>query len=243
MANFAFMDSSTLFIIPARGGSKGIPHKNIKPLAGKPLIHYTIEVARQLAPDSHIIVSTDSDEIARVAAQTGLPVEYRRPDRLATDTASSQDTMIDAMDWADARGIKYDRVCLLQPTSPLRTADDVSRCLDLYRNDIDMVVSVIPSATNPYYNCFEADPESGYLHISKGPGTYTRRQDAPPTWEYSGAVYVINPASLRAMPMGLFPRRIPCPMDRERAIDLDTPLDWEVAETIMRHSSPTSSTD
>lgn len=229
------MDSSckTLFIIPARGGSRGIPGKNIKPLAGKPLIHYSIEVARQLAPDSHILVTTDSDEIAGVAEATGLPVPYRRPAELASDTAGSREVMLHVMDWADAQGIDYDKVCLLQPTSPMRTAEDVKACLDRYSPELDMVVSVVEAASNPYYNCFEADADSGYLHVSKGEGLYVRRQDAPAAWEYSGAVYVINPLSLRQMPMGAFPRRIGVPIDRERAIDLDTPLDWIVAEAVM----------
>lgn len=229
------MDSccKTLFIIPARGGSRGIPGKNIKPLAGKPLIHYSIEVARQLAPDSQIIVSTDSDEIAAVASATGLPVDYKRPSELATDTAGSREVMLHAMDWAEARGVEYDKVCLLQPTSPLRSVGDVRACLERYSSELDMVVSVVEAASNPYYNCFEADAASGYLHVSKGDGLYVRRQDAPPAWEYSGAVYVINPRSLRMMPMGAFPRRIGVPMDRDRAIDLDTPFDWIVAEAVV----------
>lgn len=231
--------TDTLFIIPARGGSKGIPHKNVKPLAGRPLIHYTIDVARELAPDSHIVVSTDSERIASVAEETGLRVAYRRPAELATDTAGSQDVMLHAMYWADARGVEYDKVCLLQPTSPLRTAGDVERCLAAYTPDLDMVVSVVEASTNPYYNCFEADETTGLLHISKGDGLYVRRQDAPQAWEYSGAVYVINPSSLRLMPMGRFPRRKGVAMERERAIDLDTPLDWLVAETIMKSSRVT----
>lgn len=226
-----------LIIIPARGGSKGIPRKNIRPLAGKPLIHYSIEVARQLVPDSRIILSTDSGEIADVARATGLSVSYMRPARFATDTAGSREVMLDAMDWADSQGISYDCVCLLQPTSPLRTVADVRACLDAYTPDLDMVVSVKDAASNPYYNCFEPDPETGFLHISKGDGRLTRRQDAPPAYEYSGSVYVINPASLRAMPMGDFPRRLGIPVDPARAIDLDTELDWTIAEAVISHLS------
>ncbi len=229
------MDNKSLYIIPARGGSKGIPRKNIRLLAGKPLIHYTIEVARQLANDNNIIVSTDDEEIADVARMTGLPVPYMRPAHLATDTAGSREVIIDAMDAADRMGINYERVVLLQPTSPLRTVEDVERCLKLYHNGIDMVVSVTESSCNPYYNCFETDPNTGYLYIAKGDGNYTRRQDAPHAWEYNGAVYVINPQSIREMPLGSFPKRIPCEMPRERSIDLDTMLDWEIAETVIRH--------
>ncbi len=231
------MDNKSLYIIPARGGSKGIPRKNIRFLAGKPLIHYSIEVARQLADDSHIILSTDDEEIAEVARLTGLPVPYMRPARLATDTAGSREVILDAMDAADSMGVDYKCVVLLQPTSPLRTVDDVKRCLNLYRNDIDMVVSVVEASCNPYYNCFETDTQTGYLHISKGNGSYTRRQDVPSAWEYNGAVYVINPQSIREMPLGKFPKRVPCQMPRSRSIDLDTMIDWEIAETIMKQSN------
>lgn len=229
------MDNSTLYIIPARGGSKGIPRKNIKLLGGKPLIHYSIEVARALAPDEMILVSTDDEEIAAVARQTGLTVDYMRPAHLATDTSGSREVILDAMDYADSKGIKYEKVCLLQPTSPLRSAADVKACLDLYTPRIDMVVSVVEASANPYYNCFETDPLTGYLHISKGDGLYVRRQDAPEAWQYSGAVYVINPESIRAMELGAMPRRVGCPTDSTHCIDLDTPLDWAVAETVISH--------
>lgn len=221
-----------LVVIPARGGSKGIPRKNIKPFLGRPLIHYSIDVARQVAPDNRVILSTDDDEIAEVGRQTGLPVPYMRPDCLATDTATSRDVILDVMDWADGVGLDYDCVLLLQPTSPLRTVDDVRRCLDRYSSDVDMVVSVVPAASNPYYNCYEVDPETGFLHISKGDGLYTRRQACPQAWELNGAVYVINPESLRNMPLGAFPRRIPVEMPSERSVDLDTPRDWVVAEAL-----------
>lgn len=224
----------SLYIIPARGGSKGIPRKNIKPLGGRPLIHYSIDVARALADDDHIILSTDDDGIARCARETGLSVDYRRPALLATDTAGSREVILDAMDWAVNRGVEFDNVVLLQPTSPLRTVDDVRRALELYRPDIDMVVSVTEARANPYYDCFEADSETGFLHVSKGPGTFTRRQDAPRAWQYNGAVYVINPESIRRLPLGEFARRVPSAMDAARSVDLDTPLDWIVAEALIK---------
>ena len=95
-----------------------------------------------------------------------------------------------------------------------------------------MVVSVTEAACNPYYDCFETDPD-GSLQISKGDGYFTRRQDAPEAWQYYGAVYVINPDSIRRMPMGEFPRRIPFEMPKSRSVDLDTPVDWIIAENIM----------
>lgn len=223
-----------LYIIPARGGSKGIPHKNIKPLGGRPLIAYTIDAARAAgAPDSHILLSTDDPAIADTARALGLEVPYMRPAGLATDTAGSREVILHAMDYADGAGIEYDCVVLLQPTSPFRAPGDILGALAMYSPDIDMVVSVKEASANPYYNCFEADPATGYLHVSKGDGLITRRQDAPRAMEYNGAVYVINPASLRAMPMGAFPRRVPFEMPPRRSIDLDTPLDWAVAEAIL----------
>ena len=104
--------------------------------------------------------------------------------------------------------------------------------IDAYTPDIDMVVTVTEAASNPYYNCYETD-ENGFLHISKGDGCYTRRQDAPKAWEYNGAVYVINIESLKKGPLGSFRRRKMVEMSRERSVDLDTPLDWMVAEAIM----------
>ena len=227
------MTHRPLYIIPARGGSKGIPRKNIRPLAGRPLIAYSIDGATSLCDDlRRIILSTDDADIAAVAEGLGLPVPYVRPAELATDTAGSREVMLDAMRYADAEGIDYDCVVLLQPTSPLRTPDDVRAALGLYTPEVDMVVSVEAASCNPYYNCFETDAD-GCLRISKGDGLLTRRQDAPPAWAFNGAVYVINPASLRAMPMGAFRRRVPSVMPAERSIDLDTPRDWVVAEAIM----------
>lgn len=227
------MKQKSLYIIPARGGSKGIPGKNIKALQGKPLICYSIDVARMLGDDDHIILSTDDPKIADVARGYGLPVDYMRPAELATDTAGSREVILDAMAWADSRGIAYDRVVLLQPTSPLRTVEDVMECESLYTPELDMVVSVTPARCNPYYNCFETDPQTGLLHISKGDGRLTRRQDAPQAWEYNGAVYVINPESIRKMALGGFTKRVPFEMPAERSLDLDTPLDWTVMELMM----------
>lgn len=223
-----------LYIIPARGGSKGIPRKNIKPLGGRPLIAYAIDAALEAgaAPQS-IILSTDDEEIAATARSLGLPTPYMRPAALGADTTGSREVILDVMDWADARGIEYDCVVLLQPTSPFRTADDIRRTLAAYRPDIDMAVTVTAASSNPYYNCFETDSE-GFVTISKGDGLYTRRQDAPPAWEFNGAVYVINPASLRRQPIGAFRRRVPVEMPRERSLDLDTPMDWAVAEYLIQ---------
>ena len=225
----------TLYVIPARGGSKGIPHKNIKPLAGKPLIGYSIDVARQLAADDDICLTTDDPDIAATAESMGLNVPFLRPASLATDTCGTYEVLIHALDFYRDRGIDYDTLVLLQPTSPMRTADDVRAALALYSTDIDMVVTVKEAASNPYYNCYETDND-GFLHISKGDGGYTRRQDAPKVWEYNGAVYVINVESLRRMPLSAFTRRRMSVMPAERSVDLDTPVDWLIAEKLIENS-------
>ena len=225
----------TLYVIPARCGSKGIPHKNIKPLAGKPLIGYSIDVARQLAADDDICLTTDDPEIAATAESMGLNVPFLRPASLATDTCGTYEVLIHALDFYRDRGIDYDTLVLLQPTSPMRTADDVRAAMALYSPDIDMVVTVKEAASNPYYNCYETDND-GFLHISKGDGGYTRRQDAPKVWEYNGAVYVINVESLRRMPLSAFTRRRMSVMPAERSVDLDTPVDWLIAEKLIENS-------
>lgn len=230
-----------LFIIPARGGSKGIPHKNIVDLAGRPLIAYSIEAALGALAGCHdqsderrIVVSTDSPEIAEVAEKEGIKVPFLRPAELSTDKSGSREVILHAMDWADSAGIDYNCVVLLQPTSPFRRAEHVLGAMQLFPpGETDMVVSVCEASSNPYYNCFETDKE-GFLHISKGDGLITRRQDAPKAWEYNGAVYVINPQSIRKMPLGAFPLRIPYEMSREDSVDIDSPLDLTVARALMQ---------
>lgn len=228
------MKIKPLYIIPARGGSKGIPGKNTVRLAGKPLIAYTIEAALAVADDPRmIIVSTDSPKIAAVAESCGLSIPYMRPAELATDTAGSREVILDVMRFADEHSIDYDAVVLLQPTSPLRIADDIRATLAAYSPDIDMAVTVTEASANPYYNCFETT-DDGFLRISKGDGSLTRRQDAPAVYEFNGAVYVINPDSIRHMPLGEFPRRVPVVMPAERSIDIDRPIDLAIAETLLR---------
>lgn len=226
--------SDFLFIIPARGGSKGIPGKNIKELGGKRLICYAIDLARKFVPDSQICVSTDSLEIKNVVEAYGLEVPFLRPDELSTDKSGSREVLLHALDFYQSFGITYKIVVLLQPTSPFRTYDHLNAALQLYSNDVDMVVSVLESESNPYYNLFEED-ESGYLHQSKL-GNYTRRQDCPEVYQYNGAIYLINADSLRKSPMNKFEKIRKFEMDKVSSVDLDTPLDWDWAEFLLSKS-------
>ncbi|WP_106830630.1 acylneuraminate cytidylyltransferase family protein [Parabacteroides pacaensis] len=221
-----------LVIIPARGGSKGIPYKNIKPLQGKPLIYYAIDAARCITDDIHICISTDDDKIIKTVEDYGIDVPFKRPDSLATDTAGTYEVLLHALNHYEQRGESIDVVILLQTTSPFRTGKHVEEAFKLYHPGIDMVVSVKETDSNPYYVCFEENKD-GFLHVSKGEGGYTRRQDCPPVYEYNGAIYIINPNSLKSMPLNKFTKRVKYVMDREHSLDLDTMMDWHVAEYMI----------
>ena len=223
----------SLVIIPARGGSKGIPHKNIKPLGGKPLIYYTIDCARQFVSDDDICVSTDDQKIIKCVEEYGLKVPFVRPADLATDTVGTYEVLLHALSFYEKHGKIYDNIILLQNTSPFRSAEHVKDAMKLYSSDIDMVVSVKETTSNPYYNCFEED-KKGFLQISKGDGLFTRRQDVPKAYEYNGAIYIINPDSLKKMPLGKFTKRVKYVMDDLHSVDLDNMIDWKFAELIVK---------
>ena len=215
-----------LVIIPARGGSKGIPQKNIKLLAGKPLVHYTIEVALELFIAGDICVSTDSEEIKTVAEQCGIQVPFLRPQNLATDTTNTRDVLLHAIDFYKEKN--YDTVVLLQPTSPFKTSTHVKEAMQLFTADTDMVVSVYETDLNPYYNLFEENGD-GFLQQSK-PSHITRRQDCPKVYAYNGAVYIIKIDSLKQQPINQFKKIIKYTMDKKSSLDIDTMEDWQLAE-------------
>ena len=228
------MRNDVLIIIPARGGSKGIPRKNIKSLNGKPLIYYAIDTARAITTDDNICVSTDDVEIKSVVETYGLEVPFLRPKELSTDTAGTYEVLLHALDYYEKQGKHYDIVLLLQTTSPFRTAEHVKEALTLYDNsEADMVVSVKECAANPYYNVFEEDTD-GYLHICKGNGNIFRRQDAPKVYEYNGAIYIMDAEELKRTHMHRLPHRIKYVMDEKSSFDLDTMEDWNMAETMIK---------
>lgn len=225
--------NKTLWLIPARGGSKGIPGKNVKPFCGRPLVCRAVDQAMECAEAGDVVfVSTDSEEIRDAALSAGVTIPFMRPAEFASDTASSYSVIMHALDEFAARGETFERVVLLQPTSPLRTPSDIQGALGLWNSGLDMVVSVTEARANPYYNAFETDSR-GMLHISKGDGRYTRRQDAPRVWEYNGAVYVMTVSSLLNGPMSSFDKIVPYTMPSARSVDLDSPEDWIIAETIF----------
>ena len=224
-----------LFLITARGGSKGVPGKNIRLLGGIPLIAHSIRHALDVAGDPNdVVVSTDSQEIADVAEKGGARVPFLRPAELATDSAGSREVILHAFDTLNASEGKYDCVVLLQPTSPFRNTDDIRKAISLFEcRRPDMVVSVKPADSNPYYNAFETDG-NGELKISKGDGSFTRRQDAPEVWEFDGSIYVIDVEALRKAPsLARLSHILPIPNSVENNIDIDTPLDFLIAEALL----------
>ncbi|HBB01241.1 MAG TPA: acylneuraminate cytidylyltransferase family protein [Porphyromonadaceae bacterium] len=220
-----------LYVIPARGGSKGVPHKNIKLLNGKPLIYYSIDVARQLTTDDHICVSTDDEEIIKVVENYGLKVPFIRPSHLATDTATTNDVLIHAINFYEAKGDFYDVVVLLQPTSPLRNSRHVKDAINLYTNDIDLVVSVKESHAASVI-CEEN--ENGYLEFCFNKEGL-RRQDVPNYYEYNGAIYIINANRLKKVNLSGFTIKKKYIMDEVSSIDIDTEIEWQLSEILIRN--------
>ena len=221
-----------LIVIPARGGSKGVPRKNIKVLGDKPLIQYTIDAAKGVFDDEFICVSTDDFEIKSVVEQFGLKVPFLRPNELASDTAGTYEVLLHAISYYESKGYFPDTLILLQPTSPFRTSAHIKEALKLYHESIDMVVSVKETKANPYYILFEED-RNGYLKKTKE-ANFTRRQDCPKVWEYNGAIYIINVKALKECAISQFTKVCKFEMDETSSHDIDTLLDWKIAEIILQ---------
>jgi N-acylneuraminate cytidylyltransferase len=223
-----------LVIITARGGSKGVPGKNIKLLAGKPLIQYTIEAALAITIKENIIVSTDSEEIKTVVEELGIAVPELRPKELATDTAGSYEVLLHEIKKLESRGKFFSYLILLQPTSPFRKGHHIKEALDEYDDFIDMMVSVKETKANPYYILREED-ENGFLVKSKHSNA-TRRQDVPKVWELNGAIYIINIESLKAKPINQLTKVKKYEMDEIASHDIDTMMDWKIAEVLINNN-------
>lgn len=223
--------TDTLFVITARGGSKGLPGKNIKDLCGKPLIAYSIDVARAFTDDENICVSTDSEAIKQVVEKYGLKVPFLRPDYLATDTATSSDVLVHAVNFYKEQGREYKKLCLLQPTSPLRTVEDVQGAFDLYRDDIDIVTGMVKSHAPSILN---EENEDGFM-VSVFNKNGLGRQYVREMYETNGAVYVMNVKSLLEKGMKGFSRKVKYVMSKEHSVDIDDIIDFMLVETIMKN--------
>lgn len=217
-------------MIPARGGSRGLPGKNIKPLGGKPMICYTLEAARAVAGPEDICVSTDDEAIAAVVEQHGQPLPFLRPAELATDTATTEQVLLHALDFYESKGMQYDYVAILQPTSPLRNGRHLQEALQALTPDTEMLVSVKETDANPYYVLFEED-QNGVLHKSKE-ASFTRRQDCPRVWELNGAIYIISVEKLKKGGLSSLKKQ-KYVMDKRASVDIDDEIDFSHAEAII----------
>lgn len=221
-----------LVVIPARGGSKGVPRKNIKLLNGKPLIQYTIEAARGVFSDEHICVSTDEEEIKSVVEELGLTVPFIRPEHMASDTAGTYEVLLHAIEFYEKEGYYPDTLILLQATSPFRTKQHLREALALYDATCEMVVSVKETKSNPYYVLLEEN-EHGWLVKSKD-GNFIRRQDCPKVYELNGAIYIMNVEALKSKPIQDFLKVRKYDMDEMSSHDIDYPIDWVVAKALLK---------
>ena len=222
-----------LVVIPARGGSKGIPRKNIKKLNGKPLIQYTIDAAKAILPLENIYVSTDDFEIKQIVETLGVVVPFLRPQELATDSAGTHEVLLHALKHYEIKGFEADTLILLQATSPFRTAEHIKQAIELFNNNegCEMVVSVKETSSNPYYVHFEQSKE-GYLKKLLEPKFLTR-QDCPTVYELNGAIYIIKTEVLKEKKMNEFTKIIKYQMDDASSHDIDTMFDWQFAEFIV----------
>tara|TARA_B100001769_G_C21966979_1_gene520228 strand:- start:46 stop:735 length:690 start_codon:yes stop_codon:yes gene_type:complete len=224
---------NALVIIPARGGSKGLPNKNIKILNGTPLINYTIEAARKVFEDYQICVSTDSKKIKSVVEKTGLSVPFLRPIKIAKDNSSQREVVLHAIEYYEnERNFKIDYIVLLQPTSPLRTSKDILNALKLYHKDLDMIVSVKETKSNPYFVLFEEDNKHYLKKIKES--NFVTRQSCPKVWEFNGAIYIIKKKSILNNEIHNFSRVKKYVMDNYSSVDIDNILDFKIAEYILK---------
>jgi CMP-N,N'-diacetyllegionaminic acid synthase len=221
----------TFALIPARGGSKGIPRKNIKLIAGKPLIVWTIEAALRSSLLDAVVVSTDDPEIADVARRAGAKVPFMRPSELAQDQTPGLDPVMHALDQLP----QYDSVLLLQPTSPLRTTEDIDACLRLaMQQHASSLVSVSEPDTHPHWTYRLTDGQTLERMIDAAP--VARRQDLPAVVALNGAMYFADANWLRRNGSFIGAETLAYVMARDRSVDLDTPLDWKFAELLLKES-------
>lgn len=229
------MNNKTLAFIFARGGSKGIPGKNITSLGGKPLIVHSIEQALSHPDIGRVIVSTDDNAIAEVALKAGAEVPFRRPDELASDSAPEWLAWQHAVRFMQDSSDLFSTFISLPATAPLRNHADISACLARYqRGDVDLVLTGTPAARSPYFNMVKLN-EDGFIELAV-PGAYTRRQDAPQLFDLTTVAYVTSPDFI-LQHSGIWSGRIALvSIPKERAIDIDEPIDLYIAECLYQRN-------
>lgn len=222
-------------VICARGGSKGVPGKNTRLLAGKPLIAWTIGQALESCEFDEISVSSDSDEILDVARDAGATQLVKRPSALATDEASVHPSIVHCVAAVEEKlHSQFEKIILLQPTSPFRSATDISAAIALSKNTgATSIVSATISKNSPYFSIIEED-QNGRMNISKARETdVARRQDAPRCYDLNGSIYVFERDRYLHDPKAIYPDTRMFEMPEERSLDIDTEYDWEIAQALV----------
>lgn len=227
-----------LVIIPARAGSKGVPKKNIKLLGGKPLISRSIEFAKAIVNSEDIIcVSTDDVSVLKIAEDYGVTQPFIRPDDLATDSASSFEVILHAINFYEKKGFQFDLITLLQPTSPFRDPSDYHAMEKIYLKNLpDMVVSVKTIKDSPYFNLFQ-EGENRMLTKIMNSNKSSNRQDHPPVYGYNGSIYLFNCKSFLNIRNFNFGKIMKFLMSELNSVDIDTPMDWAFAEFILKNNN------
>jgi len=229
-----------LAIICARGGSKGVPGKNIRPLLGKPLIAYTIEQALGCDRIDRVIVSTDDKEIARVSKECGADVPFIRPIKLAGDNSPKLLALQHTVEEIEKSGDKYDIILDLDPTSPLRNSNDIRACIEKLengKNDTDTVITVYKAHHNPYFNMVELDGE--YMRLCKKPEKpIPSRQLAPKVYQMNACVTAIWRDVLMSSKDSYYTDKTKIViMPPERSVMIDTEIEFKLAEILLKESS------
>ncbi|MBI5720025.1 MAG: acylneuraminate cytidylyltransferase family protein [Burkholderiales bacterium] len=220
---------SVLALITARGGSKGLPGKNVRLAAGRPLLAYTADAARASRHVDRLVLSTDDEEIMRVGRETGCEVPFRRPAALAGDEATSIDVVLHALDTLP----RHDLVLLLQPTSPLRTAADIdAACELLLRHEAPACVSLMPVPHHPQW-MFGLDDGVHLAPLLRGTVAAARRQELPPVYALNGAIYLARADWLRRTRTFLSEQTVGYVMPAGRSIDIDTLADFEAFSRLV----------
>jgi len=222
----------TFAFIFARGGSKGVPGKNIREICGKPLIAYSIEIAQEIESIDKVFVSTEDNNIATLAKNFGAEI-IPRPQRLAQDTSPEWIAWQHAVKWLEEEKENFDIFISLPATSPLRNKKDISQCISSLDERTDMVVGITEANRSPYFNMVEKN-DDGFINILiKNDNGYTRRQETPTVFDMTTVAYVTRPEFIRNY-KGIFEGKVKgVEIPAERALDIDTELDFEIAEFLM----------
>ena len=224
----------TVAFIFARGGSKGLPGKNVKPLNGKPLLQYSIETAKKVANISDIFVSTDCPTIAAVAQQNGVKVIIR-PAELATDTSPEWLSWRHAIDYVTEQFGSFDRFVSLPATSPLRNEHDVIAAIDkLESTGADICISVTPANRSPYFNMVKFNNEELVEIVIKPDGAVSRRQDAPAVFDITTVVYVAAVPFIQQQSSIFAGKVVATIVPKNRAVDIDDIYDFMFAEAVLQ---------